>query len=84
MYTLPYFPGAAKFLLNWSPMDVNITNRSGESFLATVRSTITDFSDKIALPDNPGLVQHQFLLHLWRGIAEILVEMDTGITALFD
>jgi hypothetical protein len=38
MYTTPYAPGAAKFLLNWPTTDANITTRSGPSFLACVRS----------------------------------------------
>jgi hypothetical protein len=85
MYTFPDAPGAAKFLLKWPTTDVNITTRSGASFLATVRSTITDFSDKVALPDSPDRVQHQFAIQQWRVIEDILVEMgatDTGITAL--
>jgi hypothetical protein len=74
MHAIPDAPGAAKFLLNWPTTDANITTRSGESFLAWVRSTITDLSDHVARPDNPDQVQHQFLLHQWRGIDEMLVE----------
>jgi hypothetical protein len=70
MRAIVYAPGAAKFLLNWPTTDVNITNRSGESFLTSVRSTITDLSSQIAPLD----VQHQFLLQQWRGIEEMLVE----------
>jgi hypothetical protein len=84
MHTSPGAPGAAKFLLNWPTTDANITTRSRATFLAVVRSTIVGFSDKVALPDNPDQVQHQFLLQQWRGIEEILVERgadDTGITA---
>jgi hypothetical protein len=85
MYTTPNAPGAAKFLLNWPTTDANITTRSGVSFLAMVRSTITEFSDEISLPDNPDQVQHRFLLQQWRGIEEMLVERgarDTEITAI--
>ncbi len=85
MYTIPYAPGAAKFLLNWPTTDVNITTRSGASFLDVVRSTITDFSDEVALPDNPDKVRDQFLLQQWRDIEEMLVErgaVDTGITTI--
>jgi hypothetical protein len=82
MYTTPNAPGAAKFLLNWPTTDANITTRSGSSFLAEVRSLITAFSDKFALPDNPDRVQHQFQLQQWREIEDVLVERgaaDTGI-----
>jgi hypothetical protein len=51
-----------------------MTTRSGASFLAFVRMTVKDFSDKIALPHNPDQVQHQFLLQQWRESEEILVE----------
>jgi hypothetical protein len=52
-----------------------------------VRCTITveEFSDKVALPDNPDRVQHEFVLQQWREIEEMLVERgahDTGITTL--
>jgi hypothetical protein len=83
MYTTPDAPGAAKFLLNWPTTDANITTRSGASFLAKVRLTITTFSMKVARSDNPDRVQHQFLLQQWRNIEEMLVERgatDTGIT----
>jgi ankyrin repeat protein len=30
MYTTPYSPGAAKFLLNWPTMDSNIKTQSGQ------------------------------------------------------
>jgi hypothetical protein len=40
IYTAPYAPGAATFLLNWPTTDANIITRSGVSFLARVRSTI--------------------------------------------
>jgi hypothetical protein len=85
MYTTPDAPGAAKFLLNWPTTDVNITMRSGVSFLARVRYTMTIFSDAIARPDNPDQVQDQFLLEQWREVEEMLVEKgahDTGVTAL--
>jgi hypothetical protein len=74
MYTISYAPGAAKFLLKWPTTDVNITMRSGFSFLAMVRGTVKEFSDKVALPDNPDQVQHQFVLQQWRAIEEMLVE----------
>jgi hypothetical protein len=84
MCTVPAAPGAAKFLLYWPTTDANITTRSGASFLAVVRSTITDFSEAIAHPDYPEKVQHQFVLQQWRDIEEMLVERgctDTGITS---
>jgi hypothetical protein len=74
MYTMPDAPGAAKFLLNWPTTDANITIRFGASFLAGVRSLITAFSDKVALPDNPEQIEHQFLLQQWIKIEEMLVE----------
>jgi hypothetical protein len=87
MYTLPYSPGAAKFLLNWPTMDANIANRSGASFLAGLRSAITEISDKVAHPGIPDQIQvkDQFLLRQWREIEEMLVERgatDTGTTNL--
>jgi hypothetical protein len=74
MNTIPNAPGAAKFLLNWPTTDVNITARSGISFLAGVRQVITTLSDKSALPDNSEQIQDQFLLQQWRDIEEMLVE----------
>jgi hypothetical protein len=62
MFTNNIAPGAAKFLLSWPTVDVNITTRSGASLLAMVRSTIRLFSDKIALPSNPNQIRHGFLL----------------------
>jgi ankyrin repeat protein len=86
MYTTPVAPGAAKFLLNWPTTDINISNRSGESFLGRVRRTVEYFSDMIiAFPDDHDRVQHQFLLQQWRDIEEMLVERgahDIGITAI--
>jgi hypothetical protein len=83
MFTTPGAPGAAKFLMNWPSTDVNITTRSGASFLARVRWTITLFSNTIALPDIPEQVQYQFAIKQWREIEEMLVErdaVDSGIT----
>jgi hypothetical protein len=83
LHTIPDAPSAAKFLLNWPTTDANITTRSGASFLAKVRLTITDFSYKIARPDHPEKVQHQFLLQQWREIEKMSVERgaaDNGIT----
>jgi hypothetical protein len=74
MYTIPDAPGAAKYLLNWSTTDANITIRSGASFPARVRKAIEYYSEEIALPDNPNRVQHQFLLRQWREIEEMLME----------
>jgi ankyrin repeat protein len=85
LWTYPYAPGAAKFLLNWPATDANIITQSGDSFLTKVRLTITHFSDKVALTDNPEQVQHQFLLQQWREIEKMLVERgaaDTGNTAI--
>jgi hypothetical protein len=84
MYTLPAAPGAAKFLLNWPTTDADITNRSGQSFLVRVRMAVEYFSDRIAGPENPDQVKHQFAIQQLRKIEEILVERgaaaDTGIT----
>jgi hypothetical protein len=74
MRTVPDAPGVARFLLNWPTTDVNITTRSGASFLALVRWNITAFFEKVAFPDNPDQVQHQFLLRQWIEIEEMLVE----------
>jgi hypothetical protein len=85
MYTLSYSTGAAKFLLSWPTTDANITTRSGESFMAGVRSLITEMYDKVTHPDNPDAVQDEFLLRQWIEIEEMLVERgatDTGITTL--
>jgi hypothetical protein len=85
MKSAPDAPGAAKFLLNWPTTDANITTRSGVSFLAMVRLTIKSFFDKIALPDNPEMVQHQLLLRQWREIEDMVVERgaaDTGNTEI--
>jgi hypothetical protein len=85
MWTTPDAPSAAKFLLNWPSTDANITGRSGLSFIARVRLTITDLSDQIVQPDNPNQIRDEFLLQQWRRIEEMLVERgahETGITAL--
>jgi hypothetical protein len=85
MGTFPDAPGAAKFLLTWPTTDANITTRSGASFLARVRFTITCFSQLVVIATNPEKVQHQFKLQQWREIEAMLVErgaLDTGITAL--
>jgi hypothetical protein len=83
MCTTSLAPGAAKFLLSWPTTDASIITYSGNSFPTMVRLTITDFSDKVVLHDNPKQVQHQFFLQQWRGIEEMLVERGaagTGIT----
>jgi hypothetical protein len=46
MYTTPNAPGAAKFLLSWPTTDVNITARSGASFLTRIRIDVEYLSDK--------------------------------------
>jgi hypothetical protein len=82
MHSIPDAPGAAKFLLNWPITDANITTRSGVSFVAGVRLTITEFSDEVALYNK---VQDQFQLQQWREIEEMLVErgaVDIDITSL--
>jgi hypothetical protein len=78
MCTNPDAPGAAKFLLNWPTTDVSMTTRSGASFLAKVCRTIKNFSNKVALPDNPDRVQHQFLLQQWREIEKMLVKRSAA------
>jgi hypothetical protein len=83
MFTIPYAPSAAKFLLNWPTTDVNITSRSRVPFLVSVRSTITE--NAVALPDHPDKVEVQFLLQQWRDIEGMLVKRgahDTGIEAI--
>jgi ankyrin repeat protein len=74
MFTIQEAPGAAKFLMNWPTTDVNITTRSGDSFLAFVRSINIDFSDEAAIPGILDIVQKQFLFRQWREIEEMLVE----------
>jgi hypothetical protein len=75
MLTIPYAPGAAKFLLNWPTTNVHITNRSGLSFLLELlRMNIKGCSDQIALPDIPDRVRPQFLLDQLRQIEEMVVE----------
>ena len=59
MYTAPYAPGVAKFLLNLPTTDANITDRSGASAQVMVRFLLTTFSNEIADPER---VQDQFLL----------------------
>jgi hypothetical protein len=96
VHTNPDAPGAAKFLLKWHTTDVNITARSGVasdvntvlafemSLLTRVRCTLAYIYDRIAGPDNPDKVQHQFLLRQWREIEDMLVErgaLDPWITA---
>jgi ankyrin repeat protein len=73
-YTTPFCPGAAKFLLKWPTTDADITDRSGESFLAMVRIDVKYISDRVEDPDNPDQIQDQFQLQQWREIEEILVE----------
>jgi hypothetical protein len=52
--------------------NTNITCESGESFQSEVRRTLKYFSDKVvAVPDNPDMVQDQFVLQQWRDIEEI-------------
>jgi hypothetical protein len=70
MYTIPHAPGAAKYLLNWSTTDINITTRSGHSFLDRVKRVV----EKVALPDHPERVQNKFLLRQWRKIEKMLVK----------
>jgi hypothetical protein len=69
MVSIPDAPGAAKFLLNWPTTDANVTTRSGASFLAMVRLTITE-----SLRDNLEKAQDQFQLQQWREIEVMLVE----------
>jgi hypothetical protein len=79
--SLPNAPGAAKFLLNWPTMDVNIIYRAGESILAMARQLILSYSTLAASRDNPNQVQDQVLLQQWREIEKILAKRgahDTG------
>jgi hypothetical protein len=85
MFTVPHAASAAKFLLNWPNIDVNIIERSGESFLAMVRAAVKCFSEAFVLSDNPDQVQDQFLHEQWRVIEDMLVERgahDTGISVI--
>jgi hypothetical protein len=78
----PKSSGAPKFVLKWPTTDVNIAQRTGESFLFMVRVVVKYFSDQIAFPDNPAQIRDKFLLQQWIEIEEILVEMgahDNGI-----
>jgi hypothetical protein len=79
--SLPNAHGAAKFLVNWTTMDVNIIYRAGESILAMARQLIISYSECAASRHNPEQVQDQFLLQQWREIEKILVKRgahDTG------
>jgi hypothetical protein len=85
MFTMKLAPGAAKFLLNWPTTDVNITNRSGLSFLASVRNYVKYVSDELARPNYPERAQQQFQIQQWLKIEDMLVERgahDTRIAAL--
>jgi hypothetical protein len=73
--SLPNAPGAAKFLLNWPTTDVNITDRSGDYILSTVRELIITYLSCVARsPDNPEIFQDQFLLQQWEEIEKILIK----------
>jgi hypothetical protein len=86
IYTIPAAPGAAKFLLNWPTTDANITDRSGDSFLSSIRwLVITTLSNNVAFTDHPEWVHHELWLRQWRKIEVMLVErgaVDTGIITL--
>jgi hypothetical protein len=73
MVTTKLAPSAAKFMLHWPTTDVNITNYDGESFLAKVHKTIAALSMAVTFPNNPELVQHQFVLQQWRDVEEMLL-----------
>jgi hypothetical protein len=83
MCTIPFAPGAAKFLLNWPTAEVNITTGLGVSFSSLVRRAVRYFSDKVANPDNPDRVQHRFLIQQWREIEEMLTERAYTYSVLF-
>jgi hypothetical protein len=53
MHTVRSVSDAAKFLLNWSAADANITTQSGGSFLARFRVAVKYFRS-----DNPEKVEH--------------------------
>jgi hypothetical protein len=75
-------PGAAKFLPNCPTTYANITTQSGYSFLVGVRKAVEYLPIRIALPDSPEQIKHQFLLQQWIEIEDMLVERgarDTGI-----
>jgi hypothetical protein len=80
MYTFPCAPGAARFLLNRPTTDANITDRSGASFLAKLRSLINN----IEFPNNLDSLQNQFLLQQWREIEEMLVQRGAIDTDAFE
>jgi hypothetical protein len=85
MFTVPYAPSAAKFLLNWPNIDVIIVSRSGVSFLARVREAVKCLSKDFVGPDNPNKVRDQFLHKQWRVIEDMLMERgahDTGISEM--
>lgn len=82
MWTAPYAPGEAKFILSWPTTDVNITTLSGASFLARVREAVESFSEVGARPDFPCQVQHQFLLQQWCDMLAERGAHDTGISAI--
>jgi hypothetical protein len=67
MFSGSYAPSAAKFLLNLPSTQVNVTSRSGESFLDIVKSIIKMYS-------NAKKIEDQLLFQQWRGVEEMLLE----------
>jgi hypothetical protein len=72
MITASDAPGAAKFLLNWPTTNINVTDKSGESFIHMVRWIITFFSNQAQTTPLDDL--DQLLLQQWRDIEKMLVE----------
>jgi hypothetical protein len=82
LLTTPNAPGAAKFLLKWPTTDVNITSRSGASFLTRVMEGVKYLSERAVHPENAEQVQDQLQLQQWREIKDMLVEMGAADTIL--
>jgi hypothetical protein len=70
MMTVADAAGAAKFLLNWPTTNINVTDKSGKSFIHRVRLIITLCTNQNVLLDDTL----QLLLQQWRDIEGMLVE----------
>jgi ankyrin repeat protein len=85
--TIPRSPATAKLLLEWQSTDVNVTTNQGDSYLALVRFTSTNFSDAVTRfsnSDQSDVVKSRFVLQQWREIEEILVEKGAVDTKVID
>jgi hypothetical protein len=83
MSAIPMAPGAAKFLLEWSPTppsttDIHIPERTRVTSLGWIHSAMEIFSNRAASHDDPHeRVMANFVLQQWREIETMLVEMGS-------